>query len=713
MSSFSLGSYGQGAYGGGPYGGQPFGGNPFQGFEVAGEVVTYPVRPTLFDDFDALNGGLTGYSADQGTGNIATPLPIRHHYDIRNFNATDMSVPFTQNDFIFWSDYKYPIYNVGDARPLGPLAGVETWSGGTIGKNSSYRYSNTLTVNVPVLIGDSDYGVSVYGVDDYGKTTNIYSSTFVDDLFTGFADPNRTYYIELVLRSFPAQGSGAYIDINNSYIDFSSDPTFSDPTQIDSLKFSSSLNDVSAGGDTYLQFPRTALVNAIATGNLTNIQGIQFRLKAVGGTATFTAQSLRMVDDQYTFKVIDTETKSHTLRRSVPQAGGTESSTPYGAIYFQNAQPKNLTYIVAFNSGHNASGGNDNTMRTYFRAKENGDHIEATLTARTTQSRLSIYQTYGGVATTIFQTPINTHMLTSETNYFMVIELYNEKVRASIYAVSPFSSIALGNLIYTTDWQIIQTTGVAESNSGFVGYSFEPYNYDFYLYFMGPQVTEYGNMISTNFGSRRLVEAATIYPITSPQVNVLTNLQTQGFGDVSQITGVPVSTVEADYGVSYFGTGTFGTIPPEPSIAQSIDGDWIVTRSGILPQGGIMFGPTLMTNNANAELALTGEIWIDENNGGIFRVAIIDKYDNVLWVQNLPSLLTKVWNPFFAALPTSLMPENVFLIIEQDGLNLETVFKLRNLALGYPSIAWYLSPDNGTTDSASWIAGYQLEPHYT
>lgn len=645
------------------------------------------------DDFNRHDGEMENYI---GSDRV-TPIVPRHHYDIRAFHTTDQTIPFSQIDYNFWHGYEYNSLNVGDARALGSLAGTEVWDSSgnvTVGKDATYRYSNTIRIIIPSTTSDGLYGDATYGTSPYGASTIIVGSNFNDDLWADFNDPARTYYIELVLRNFPAQNASPHFDLSNSFIDFSSTTNFGSSTT-DSIALSASLNDVSAGGDTFLRFPRSLLQNI----SLTDLQAIRFRLKAIGGTALFIAQAMRLVDDQYTWQLIDTDTKRGQLTRSVPRAGGVEPSSVYGDVYFQYERPKDITYITQFNAGHHPTG-TDNALRHFFRTQDDGDRIEISLTSRDTQSRLSIIETVGGVTSTIASTSTNTNVLSQESYYFLISELSGSQVRASIYQRNGY---AVGALVYTTDWQTVNLV-----SRGLVGYSFEPYMYDFTVQYMAPQLTSFASFQTTAFNSIKLVRGATLYPVNSSPANLLTDMSPSAWGDTT--------------------------------IATDVNGDLNVTRTGTLSQGGIRYTTPIFLADAS-QMTLTGYLWTTLVQGS-YRVALVNEVDEVLWLEDIDVVLPNQWNYFSFNVSPGLQPDNAYLHIQQSGIYSGT-FKLRDIRLYYNTISWSITPDGGSTwipflsaigseftgvkfpqntssmkiratatTDVGWISGYQLKPQY-
>ncbi len=649
----------------------------------------------LNDDFDNHTGSLTDYwttvQPPSGPGsygpavygadtyqsvasNLLNPLTLepRYHYDLRLFHG-NVNIPFTQLDYNFWHGYPYnkmDTYNVGVNRPLGALYGQETWTGGTVAKNATYRYSSTLTMNVAVPSADSTYGPSTYGTTSmYGMRVNqavgLYSgettsasaggygtATFGVGLYHGpmfklgddisqFTDPtgSHQYYIDILLRSFPAQAAGTHFDLTNSWFDVSSSIEMDDAVT-DKFKFSDSLNSVTAGGDTYLRFP----VSGITKADKTNLQAARFRLRAVGGTATFIANAVRIVRDDYLYKQIDIDTKTQELARSLPQSGGTEPSSVFGELYFKNERPRDTVYVAAFNAGHNPVG-NDNTLRLFFRTKANGDRIEVVLTSRSTQSRLQVNQILNTSSSTLGATPTSANILTEEAFYYLVVRVSDTTVNASIYRAS---GISLGSLVYTTG---DLTTGL--TGAGYVGYSFEPYNYDFTLQYLGPRSSYFAKYQTKTYGSRKLVSGVTLYPVNNLPVNTISDATPYAWGDAT----------------------------------TSIDenGDVVIQRAGTEVQGGVRWLPPVFTGDTS-QLIIHGQLWTSDNNG-VYRASLLDPFDNVKWIGNMTNIQPNIWNDFFLAVAPDLLPTTSILHIQQLG-QYNTIFKLRDVSLAYKTVFW-------------------------
>jgi hypothetical protein len=119
------------------------------------------------------------------------------------------------------------------------------------------------------------------------------------------------------LQDFPAQAAACHLDLDNSFVDFSSD-NYGPKT--DSIPFNASVNSLTAGGDLVFRFDRALLVNV----DLENITHIRFRLAAIGsGSMTFIAQAFRMFPQSgHTYYENYIDTKRKALIRETTATGG-------------------------------------------------------------------------------------------------------------------------------------------------------------------------------------------------------------------------------------------------------------------------------------------------------------------------------------------------------------------------------------------------------
>jgi hypothetical protein len=665
------------------------------------------------DFYNQPNGVLT---ADYSESDLITAVDETQHYNIRSFHNDNPTVPWTMNDMRYWDVDHFSSFVMDDFSRRRSIAGRtfrhhtmteidaflqsdmdaltmeqldyaivasgdEEWPisnpSVTFGRDASLRYSNSLSVNITM-----------------GATT--VSSAYNDDLWTNFQDQD--YYIEFLIRGFPAQTDPAWLDLNNSFIDFTSDNgVFASPTS-NFVPFSASLNDLSAGGDVVFRINRNTLDKV----NLSALTNIRFRLFADGvGTFTFKVQNFRLIPANDRERPLSIDTKRQIYRRTVPRTGGAEPTYAFSPIFFRDARPQNTTFAARLNSGHNPVG-NDNILRVYLRYEDINDHVRIELTSRNTQSRLRIYERTSGVDTEIFSTPTNTNALTEMNDYWLEIVANGETINASIYNLD---GVFKTTLVYTTGDQTVD-----RDERGYVGYSLEPYYYDFYLDDVGSSVADYAHFESTPFSSMTPVIGATILPATSLPINLIADDELVALGDAS-------------------------------FVYDSTSSEYTITRDGTQWIGGLATATEINASDAD-QLFIEGELFTSSLNG-LYRVTLVDANTSVAWIADLPDLSAQQWNSFrIPIMMENIPPQGFFVNIHQAGFY-SGEFKIRNLALNYDSIEWFASPDSGTTwqpfldatgniytglrfdtpgtalkvrgiarSDEAWIQSYELIPHY-
>jgi hypothetical protein len=786
-----------------------------------------PLYTSLSDSFDRHDGQMIGYALD----NLDIPVVPQKHYDIRAFHSTDILLPWTMNDMKLWNAFYFSNQTIQDLGLRRSVSGrtfrnrtmdelsVAVDGGGTDTTFETMGSMDRLTMRELDLYilssGNEDWPSNdpdvVVGKDAFLRYANAISialtdsqvktvvSHYPDDILTDFNEENQTYYIELVLRNLPAQSDVARLDLNKSFIDFSSEDDFS---TVDSVAFSESENNLMLGGDTIFQIKRNRLVNA----DIANLKAIRFRLYATAapltapiasedttagtltgiydyvvtfviagtettvspisnavtltaeqmqvqiplgptgttarkvyrrlngagsfllvatvadnttlvvtdnattgaaapssstlGNMTFKAQAMRLLPTGFISNPIDTDTKRGNLTRFIPRTGSPESTGVLGNLYWSETRPKNVTHVAKFNSGHSPTG-NDNVIRLFYRYNDDLQRkIEVDLFSRDTQSRLRIYQTLAGVTTEVFSTPTNTNILTNETDYYLVVEVIDTQVRATIYAEH---GIFLGTQIYTTGWQ---TVGFI--NRGASGFSFEPYNYDFTLDFIGTQRATFANFESTVFLSRTPVVGSTLLPNASPMVDMCKD---------NPLVAVLDATLTGD------------------------ESDLTVTRQGTQWLGGIQCNDPIYIGDSS-QVRAVGEIYPITQVQGHYYAVLLDRNQAVAWIQEVPNLLPNQWNTYSLPLPDGIVPSTFNFWLVQGGFYAGS-FRVRNVKLDHNTISWYGSANAGTNwqpflnaigqefsgvkfgvldvnlkvkavalSDKAWIQGYELVPHY-
>lgn len=668
-----------------------------------------PLYQGLSDNFSTPDGSLTGYVGSD----LLTQKGGQTHYNLRAFHNTDITVPWTQNDMRLWNSYHFQNVTQNalgsrrsitgrsfrgrtmteldgltmaqwDALTMYELdfytlsSGNEEWpaydTDVVVGKDSTLRYSNAIAITL------------------HNAVTKTVTSHYHDDIITAFND--QEYYIEFVLRDFPAQGAASYLDLANSFIDFSSADNL-DAAVTDSIPFSASIFDLSLGGNVVFRIPRSLLTKA----NLSALKIIQFRLLSVGDM-TFKAQAMRLLPANLVIDEISIDTKSDVLARFVPRLGSPEPSTLFGDMYFKDTKPRDQTSIVKLNTGHNPTG-NDNILKLFFRYNSTtNDRIEVRFFARDTQSRIRIYQTIGGVATEIFSTPTLTNILAQETDYYLKVDLQEGQITATLYAEN---GVFLGSQVYTTGPQTISYVG-----RGAFGYSFEPYNYDFTLDSIGTQSAIFARFESTPFYSVSPLNGSTLFTSSSAPVDMA--------------TGDRLSNGDAALTVDASGVST-------------------ITRDGSQWWGGITT-EDLVEIGDSGQLYVRGEIYPVGTVQGLHRAVLVDQNESVAWIQDLIGLLPNQWNVFELPVTPNLLPLSYYFWFQQTGFYAGQ-WQIRNLHLEHNTISWYASSDSGTVwqpflnaidkrysgmkfgtagtglkikaaglSDASWIQGYKDEVHY-
>lgn len=212
------------------------------------------------------------------------------------------------------------------------------------------------------------------------------------------------------------------------------------------------------------------------------------------------------------------------------------------------------------------------------------------MSSRSTQSRLSIDHWDGSSLTNFYASPINTNILTQNKSYFLKVELSGDGIKAGIY-----KSVGgmIGTLVYETP--LVQLS--EDIRAGYVGYSFEPYNYDFTLDYVGSSFEQYGYFESVVFESNSYVRAANLFGYASKDIEVYSNDSLTSVGDIV--------------------TSDFTTDERE------------VTRSGNLWYGGMK---TIASANISdgRSAVITGEILAATAPRGIYRLVLTDAYGQVV-----------------------------------------------------------------------------------
>lgn len=609
----------------------------------------------LYEFFSEANGQLT--ATDQ-------------HLDVRAFHTDNVTVPQKMLDFKYLPVSALSLFTVSqlaaprsivgasvtpkpqsvidtytqsivDGQPQSFLdygsisSGNENWPSTdpnvVVGKDTAFRYANTIRVSLT------------------GGVSKTVGSSYMDD-FTVVTTPS---YVELLLRSFPAQAAGSHLDLTNSFIDFSSDINFA-AGSTDSIAFNSSLNSLAAGGDVVFRVATTSLTHI----TMNDVRAIRFRLLSVGNI-TFIAQAMRLIPTTWTPGQDSIDTKRDTLMRTIPRNGGADGSLSITPLLW-STRPEDVTMFLKFNSGHApATGTDDNYLIATTRYTDASNYINFQLTSRSTQSRLSIIEDYGGSLSTVFATSINTNILLTEQDYVMRVDLKGNQARAQIYFANGTN---LGSLVYETGWQTI--TGVRRGQAGYV---LAPYNYDFTLDYASASESDFVRYQSAIFESITPVDSTVLVTSTSSPVNLISGSQLIAYGDAT-------SSTQSIAGVS-------------PAT--------LVRRNGGSWTGGLIQNSSSYVGNPGLVEA-TGDIYPIDTTEGLWRLALIDPYGSIGWIGYVTGLIPNQWNHFAIPIDPTILPTDYLLTIHQAGFYPDS-FYIANLALNHLTILWEASADRGTT----------------
>jgi hypothetical protein len=608
-------------------------------------------------------------------------VPTLKHYDLRSFYSSPAQITRTQLDMEFWNAAHFDGMTQSQIETFAAPSGGENWPTGdpnvTFSFNSSYRYMPQMAV---VLTG--------------GVTKTV-TSLRTENILSNWSDD--TYFIELLLPQWPGSPP---MDLANSFVDFSSDPTFA--TQVDSIRFNQSTNSLTGSGDKVFRIPRSLLVNT----NLGALAGIRFRLLSSSGQ-TVRFGSMRMLSASYPYEEIAIDTNLGVLRRSPAQNGTTEVVTSFGPMFFRNVQPKNTTLSARFNSGTNPVG-NDNSIIFYLRYQDSNNWIRAELRARSTQARIRIVQNLVGTETELASTPINTNILTANKNFYFRASLVDRNVRASIFNSSGAFPT---NELFTTG-----TVAAQEISRGYVGYEFIPYHYDFTLDYVGNEDVEFATFESTPYKTITPVKGATLITNDSPPIALNEDINETNSGD--------------------------GVLTYEASLAGNADVERVErTGGGSSWYGGWQYQTQLFLGDTD-HVTIAGSVYPVDVVNGQYRIALLDNNGSVIAMIPLPVTRANQWNNFQVRLGGALPPNSYYFYIHQIGFHPDT-FYTNDVFIQHESVAWYAQPDYGrdwqpflqaidnphtglkfasngnaikiravAISDKAWIQGYQLRPLY-
>jgi hypothetical protein len=654
------------------------------------------------------------------------------HYDIRSFHTDSRLVPWSDLDDRFWENVRYDDLIISprdfrslDAISLRPIfmseldalqmgAGsptlddeqmfeLEHWSsaGGqegwpdsdpdvVVGKDPALNYASTITI-----------ALATPGAE------KIADSYFEDDLLTDFEDDD--YSVQIGLLDFPPQTDPVFLDLENSFIDFSTDSGFSD---VASLTFEDSVTDITIGGNVTARWPRSSL-DAI---DLSAVKAIRFRLKSDGvGSMDFKAQQMRLVrTDSPLLRDFVIDTKRDIFRTNFYQGDDPYDGVYLGSspmpIFFDRTRPLNSSVVMKFNTGHLAHDPETSSVHIYLRSRlhdpdltwptTDRDEIRVRLLFNDVESVLEIKEWYDGVD--ILSTSDSGDPLDPETDYYFVVTLENDTLTTGIYATNTDDGLQLGELVFDT------FATATHLERGYTGFRLDAYGpFETAIDFIAANEVQFGFFESKSFESVAPVVGASLFTSTSPAVNLLEDVDFEAWGDV-----------------------TVDFLTPYTQVAR---------LGGY--QGGVRSTVPLFVGDTS-QVKISGEIFPLNEVNGTYRVVLVDRNDQTAYIGDIEGLLPNQWNAFELQIVDTLLPNSYYFHIQQQG-NFTDTFRVRSLTMAHNTISWEGSNDDGTTyqrffdtinrdwgaihfespdhlirvkatavADTSWIQGYSLVPRY-
>ena len=633
----------------------------------------------LTDHFTSNTGEFIGYlDASQN------PVPTGKHYNLRSFHSDSVTIPSTminhRNTNISglngqtMLELNSPIMFVGSNIPSLQMSQMDVLSMSSLDSNKMVNMEGIVSPGIESWSGtgvtitrDSGQGnINTIQVALTGGVAATATSTYTDDIYTNFKDFS-DYEIALQLINFPAQTAPAHLDLNNSFIDFTSDAGYA-AGLTDSFAFSATANDITVGGNITWQIPRASLTHV----DLTNIIGIRFRLLSVGNM-TFEATNMTMyspsaINENY----ISIDTKRNWVYKNQGyqtttgaygqgqygsgnyNAGGSVTVNAVTEMILPGSRPKNVTVVTKFNPGVLPTA--DSTVTLY--ARQYGFPVSATLTFSSSASALAISDTNGPLYTSGALAA-----LTSNQEYYLVFEAYENKLRLSVWNGT---GTFYGSNVFSSGWQ----TTIAGVGRGYIGFEFNPANYDSYMKYFTVGDSEFARYESKALQRFTNTKGAAIAAVTSPPINLV-----QG--------------VYGNYGDGTYSTSNTKGHPLPPSL--------YVQRTGLQWTGGLITTPLFVGNPAY--LSISGDIFpvpTGSTINGEYKIVFQNEINQIGYIATLQNVLPNQWNHFEIPFNGILAADEYQVIFEQTGYFADA-FYLDNFALNYLTFAWEISPDNGTT----------------
>lgn len=255
------------------------------------------------EDFNHAAGELANYDCFDVDQRNA--LFTQRHVDIRSFYPSAMTTPATLDDLAIYTMAELDAMTMTQIEALATVVSEgEGWTAGTVGSQADRNHWNGISLTCPI-----------------GQTI---TASVMDplDLDANFDDDD---FISVALPDFPL----ASLNLTSTVIRFTSSATgdFSAVGENVAVAFNSAnLVAPLVSGNTELRFKRQ-YINTI---DLTAVTGVRFEVQATGAT-TFRALAIRLLDKNWVYAPIDTDTQRDRLVKPVTLTGTATTTSAFPA----------------------------------------------------------------------------------------------------------------------------------------------------------------------------------------------------------------------------------------------------------------------------------------------------------------------------------------------------------------------------------------------
>ena len=263
-------------------------------------------KDSISEWFDSFDGTWRNYAVQEDGGNISADLGNQKHIDIRSFDSdiTYAYVSVFDLGQYTMTDLKAPPNTV---ESLGSLTGSqgENWTSSTNSTFSIGPVKNSFWGIDLTCANGSTESPSTSSIQSFYNPINIGTLTNED-------------YLVVSLPDFSSS-----ITTSTSYIDITSSNDFNSET--DSFNFSPYIVSLNGSTNKELKIPIGLLTNV----DLSNIQGIRFRITATASGVHFKCLSIRAISKNWKWSPVDFDTINKRLRKTPPNYSGASVLSGY------------------------------------------------------------------------------------------------------------------------------------------------------------------------------------------------------------------------------------------------------------------------------------------------------------------------------------------------------------------------------------------------